>query len=251
MTPRRGLFLGLLLFFLTAMTLAGAENRLLVSAASSLAEVLESLAPEASKASGLPVLLNTGASGSLRTQIMAGAPVDVFIAADPSDIDALAADGLVVPASIRIFLGNSLVLIGEAGKGRGAEPRVLLSEARLLAIGNPETVPVGRYARQALGSLGLWELVAGKLLLGGSARQVLEYVKSGSVPLGVVFSTDARGAGVDILYSFPESSMTTPPRYAMAVIASSRHRDAALRFEAFLLGPASRKAFSSRGFVLP
>jgi molybdate transport system substrate-binding protein len=232
------------------------EAGILVSAAASLTDVLTALAPAAEKAVGARILLNFGASGILRRQIEEGAPADVFFSASNDDMDKLESQGLILSESRKPLLSNSLVLVGapDVRPARSvAELRTLLSAASLLAIGNPDSVPAGRYAAEALDSLGLSTVVKGRLVLGGNVREVLQYVLSGSAPLGIVFSTDALSAGSRIrtLFQFDRNAVQTPVVYPVAVVSASKKQQASIRLIEFLQGPVAREAFRKAGFTFP
>jgi molybdate transport system substrate-binding protein len=226
-----------------------------VSAASSLTDVLQSLGPEAESAAGAKVLFNFGSSGSLRKQIEEGAPADVFFPAAAEDMDRLAGAGLLAPDTRRDLLSNSLVLVGDKSTKKPrdvSELSALLAAARLVAVGNPDSVPAGRYAVQAFKSLGLQASTQGKLVLAGSAREALQFAESASAPLAVVFRTDAATLGprssLTILFEFPASALATPILYPVAVVAASRNRDSASKLVDFLAGKAAREAFAKAGF---
>lgn len=234
-----------------------ARPTLLVSAAISLSEVLTELNAEAQKAVGAEILLNFGGSGSLRKQIEEGAPVDVFFASSRIDMDELAKKHLVDAASRRDILSNAVVLVGDKGAPSPkdiAALRETLRSADLLAIGNPDSVSAGRYAMQALDSLGLRSLVEKKLVLGGNVREVLRYVESGSAPLGIVFLTDAKaisaGSSVGVLFRFPDGALEAPILYPVAVVSASRAKAAAKNYVDFLRGESARRAFERAGFVV-
>jgi molybdate transport system substrate-binding protein len=148
-----------------------------------------------------------------------------------------------------------MVLVGDAGTPLdGADGlRSLLAKAEFLAIGNPDSVPAGRYAVQALAAYGLYPVVEKKLVLGGTVREVLQFVESGSAPLGIVFVTDARsvkpGSPVRQLFVFPPDSLKTPILYPVAVVSASKSRDAATRLVDFFQGPAALQAFRAAGFI--
>lgn len=236
---------------------AGAQSKLTVSAASSLTDVLTALKAEAEKRVGVEILFNFGGSGTLRKQIEQGAPVDIFFSAASEDMDKLEKAGLVAPGTRRNLLSNAIVLIGDKTTGQPKDVealRPILSSASLLAIGNPDSVPAGRYAVQALKSLGLYPLVEKKLVLGGNVREVLQYVESGSAPLGIVFLTDAMtlkpSSPVGKLYVFPDSALTTPVFYPIAVMAGSSMKDKAASLIRFLSEDLARAAFAQAGFVV-
>ncbi len=250
------------LVFGSATAAAGQQQEILVSAAASLTDVLSGLAPQAEKSIGAKVLFNFGGSGALRKQIEDGAPVDVFFSASVEDMATLQAKGLVVAGTREDLLSNQVVLIG----GPAAEPlhgataaaarddlQALLEKTDLLAIGNPDTVPAGRYAVQALKRYGVYATVASRLALAGNVREVLQYVQNGSAPLGIVFATDALAApagSVKQLFVFPQGSLETPILYPVAVVSASKNKEKAARMIEFLKGDPARNAFRAAGFIL-
>jgi molybdate transport system substrate-binding protein len=253
---RRTLFLALVLSALAAAASAQAP-RLIVSAAASLTDVLGSLTDRAQAEVGATILWNFGGSGALRRQIEEGAPVDLFFSAASEDMDRLGEAGLLEPGTRVELLSNSLVLVGEGGLAPSQDAEALkaaLAGASLLAIGNPDTVPAGRYAVQTLKTLGLYSTVEKKLVLGGTVREVLQYVESGSVPMGIVFLTDALslkpGAHAGLLYRFPAEALPSPVDYPLAILAASKAKDKARLLLAFLQGSAAREAFSRAGFLV-
>jgi molybdate transport system substrate-binding protein len=236
----------------------GAAPEITLSAAASLTVVLERLHAEAERFVGATILLNFGASGTLRRQIEEGAPVDVFFSAAKEDMDVLQHQGLIVAATRRDLLGNSLVLIGLPGTKPVSNPqelRSLLESTSLLAIGDPEVVPAGKYAREALTAYCLYDLVLRKTAHAASVREVLQFVQSGSAPLGIVFLTDARSAkpagSIQTVFSFPNAVLPAPIVYPAAVVTASANPGAAERLIQFLGGPDARRAFQAAGFTLP
>jgi molybdate transport system substrate-binding protein len=131
--------------------------------------------------------------------------------------------------------------------------KALLMSAKLFAIGNPDAVPAGRYATQALKSLDLYSIVEKKLVLGGTVREVLQFVQSGSAPYGVVFLTDAMSvkpdSGIKVLYQFA-ANLSSPVIYPVAIVGASKNADKAAAFIAFLQTPAAKEAFKKAGFVV-
>jgi molybdate transport system substrate-binding protein len=233
------------------------KAEVIVSAASSLTDVLTTLKPEAEKRIGATILLNFGGSGALRKQIEEGAPVDLFFSAASEDMDKLEKAGLVVPSTRADLLSNAVVLVGDDTLAPPSDLdalKAMLAGASIVAIGNPDSVPAGRYAVQALKSLGLYPLVEKKLALGGTVREVLQYVESGSAPMGIVFMTDAMtlkpGSRVAQLYRFPESALQSPVLYPIAVMSASKVKDKASLLIAFLRESTAQEAFIKAGFVV-
>ncbi len=119
-----------------------------------------------------------------------------------------------------------------------------------LATGDPDNVPVGRYARSALTSLGVWNDVADRLVRAEDVRHALMFVARGEVPLGIVYETDARiDKRVRLVGLFPAESHL-PITYPVALTAEAGP-DAA-RFVEFIRSDTARSLFESYGFtVLP
>lgn len=222
---------------------------LTVSAATSLKDPLEDLkAIYGGQNPGVPVTLNFGSSGSLQRQIEEGAPVDLFISADQPQMDALEKKGLIVEASRRDLLANELVLI--AGKESRLEGFGDLAGggSDKIAIGVPETVPAGRYARETLTSLGIWEKIQPRLVLAGDVRQVLAFVETGSAGAGLVYRTDAgTGKGIKIVAAAPPGTHR-PIVYPLAVVKGTKHREEAEKFALFLSGGEAAGVFEKYGF---
>ncbi len=229
---------------------AHADQELIVSGAASLTNALPEVAGQFEKAHpGVKIVCNFAASGSLLQQIAQGAPVDVFAAADQKTMNQAQEKGLIVPASRKNFVSNSLVLIAPAGSslplaglGNLTSPAV-----KRVALGNPETVPVGRYTQEALTKAGLWEGLKPKFIYGESVRQVLDYVSRGEVDAGFVFATDvaiARGK-VKIVAA---AQGHQPIIYPVALVAASSKKALAQSFLDFMLSPAAREIFKKYGF---
>ena len=156
----------------------------MVSAAASVQDAMRELATIAK----IRVAFNFGASGMLAQQIQQGAPADVFLSAAPKPMDTLSAAGLIVEDTRRNLLRNQIVLIVPRDGG----PRAFsgLGSAKLIAMGEPESVPAGEYGRQVLIALGLWDRVQTKLAFAEDVRQVLAYVENGDADAGIVYATD-------------------------------------------------------------
>jgi molybdate transport system substrate-binding protein len=165
-----------------------------VSAASSLTNAFKTLAQQyETQHPETRVVLNFGASDVLMQQIVKGAPADVFASADQEAMDKAVAEKVIKAESRRDFVANQLVLIVPT---TGTVPVHALAdltkpEVKRVAIGNPASVPVGRYAKHALEAAKLWEPVSAKAVLAQNVRQALDYVARGEVEAGLVFATDA------------------------------------------------------------
>lgn len=184
----------LLVLTFSPLAAAQAPEEIIVSAAASLTNALQELGKqyEQSHPQG-KVVFNFAASGTLLQQLAKGAPVDVFASADQKTLDQAQEKDLIRVASRKNFASNRLVLIAPIGSQEGVTKVQMLTEPRLkrIALGNPAHVPAGRYAKEALVNLGLWEPLSDKYILGESVRQVMDYVSRGEVDVGFVYATDA------------------------------------------------------------
>lgn len=200
----------------------------------------------------IPVTTNFAASNPLLRQIEEGAPVDVFASADQATMDKAAAKKLIDEGSRVNFALNDLALITPAdGKAAIAGPEDLLKgDVRKIAIGNPESVPAGRYAKASLTSSGLWEKLGPKYIMGESVRQTLDYVSRGEVEAGIVYMTDARQAG-DKVRVVKVLEGHDPVSYPIAVIKSSAAPKEADAFIQFVLSDEGTKILEKYGFAKP
>lgn len=227
-----------------------------ICAAASLTEALEEIQGEYSKHSDDMILFNFAGSGTLCKQILEGAPCDLFISASKPDMDTLEEAGIIAPESRRNLLGNNLVLIGrtelsEVPAGIEEIADILCStEINSISIGVPDTVPAGRYAEEALESLGLWKQLHSKLILAKDVRQIVEYIETGNVDAGLVYKTDALLLkNGKVLGYMPEESHSVIV-YPAALIKESAQTDAAKSFYDFLMTDYAKDVFEKYGFTV-
>jgi molybdate transport system substrate-binding protein len=223
---------------------------LTISAAISLQNTLQEIAGLYHAAHpNVTVHLNVGASGTLQRQIEEGAPVDVFLSAAESEMDGLQSKGLIVADTRRNLLTNSVVLI--VPKGRTDIHRIqdlVQPSVRTIAIGNPQSVPAGKYAQEVLTHFGLYDTLKPKFVFAKDVRAVLTYVATENADAGIVYDTDALTTNqVTVVATAPPGSHQ-PVVYPVAVVAGSRNAAAAKEFESFLFGPESSAVFRKYGF---
>src|SRR6202790_1352470 len=222
-----------------------------VFAAASLTNVLQDLGDGFTKETSIPVRFSFAASSALARQIENGAPADVFFSADVEWMDYLQARNLIQPDTRHNVLGNRLVLIAptDSKVKLKIEPGFALATALgkgRLATGDPDAVPAGRYAREALTTLGVWAEVADRLVRADSVRSALAFVDRGEAPLGIVYDTDALiDKHVRVVDVFPDNS-NLPIVYPVAL--PSRATADAAKFVAYLRSPAGDIAFKAHGF---
>jgi molybdate transport system substrate-binding protein len=256
---RRKVFFGALAWALLsplALTLslpAAAADKVTIYAAASLTDALNAL--DTAYEARSPVVASFASSSTLARQIEAGAPAQVFISADTKWMDYLDGKGLIEAASRHNLLGNKLALIAPAVSpieplaiDRRLDWQRFLGADGRLAVGDPDHVPAGIYAKEALTSLGVWPLLAPRLARAEDVRGALALVERGETPLGIVYVTDARiSTSVKIVGVFPESSHS-PIVYPAAIVkgAASPAVEAYFRF---LASPQARTVFNRFGFA--
>ena len=254
--PNRGplvsCLMWLVLFSLTSAAADAGKPPVTVFAAASLSNVLQELGHGFTRETSIPVRFSFAASSALARQIENGAPADVFFSADLEWMDYLEMRRLIRSDTRRRALGNRLVLIAPAGSKvklkiePGFPLAAVLGKGRL-ATGDPDAVPVGRYARQALTALGVWNAVADRIVRADSVRSALAFVDRDEAPLGIVYETDALiDKRVRVVDVFPDDTHM-PIVYPIA-LTSGATADAA-RFVAYIRGPAGDAGFKAYGFT--
>ena len=234
------------------IALAQPSNEILVSAAISMKNAFEEIGRVYETLNrDAKVSFNFGASGDLARQIEGGAPVDVFVSASVTEMDDLDSKGLVLRGTRVNFARNRLVLVVPAGSGLKVTSFVDLQkpEIKKIAIGNPKTVPAGRYAEEVLRHYGVRDSLRERLVFAENVRQVLDYVARGEVDAGMVYSTDAmtRPKEVTLVATAPEGSHK-PILYPIAVIKGTKKENAARGLVSLVVSPEGRKILERHGF---
>ena len=235
---------------------ASAAEPVVVAAASSLTDVMEAIGALFAAEGHPEPRFSFAATSELVRQIEQGAQVDVFLSADAEWMDHLAEKSLVDPATRRNVATNTLVLVAPAGKplsitvGPGMDLRKALGDGRI-GIANPDGVPAGKYAKEALTAFGAWDALDGVIARTENVRAALRFVEAGEAAAAVVYETDALAAGdkVVIAGKFPPGSHTPIVYPAAAVKAGSA--DEARAFLDFLASDKAKTAFVAAGFGPP
>ncbi len=223
-----------------------------VFAAASLTNVLQDLGDSFTKDTAIPVRFSFAASSALARQIENGAPADIFFSADLEWMDYLQARNLIRRDTRHDVVANRLVLIAPVDSKieLTIEPHFALAAALRkgrLATGDPDAVPAGRYAREALTTLGVWNEVEDRLVRADSVRSALAFVDRGEAPLGIVYQTDALiDKRVRVVAVFPANSHL-PIVYPVALTSTAKTK--AAEFAAYLRGPAAAVTFKANGFT--
>jgi molybdate transport system substrate-binding protein len=224
---------------------------LTVSVAASLQNAMEELAAEFERERPeVRLNFNFGGSGTLAQQIESGAPADVFISAAPKPMDTLQAKGLIMAGTRRDLLRNQIVLIAPKNSaGPNSFADLAGGSVKLIALGDPGSVPAGDYGRQVLEAMHVWDQLQSRLVLAKDVRQVLSYVETGNADAGIVYATDARESNaVRVAATAPEGTHRAVV-YPAAVIQGSKNADAGRAFLDFLGGGTAREVYNRFGFM--
>lgn len=247
----------LLVFGILCATIAnGAQSKkpLIVFAAASLTDAVTEVSHAFTRETGVPIKSSFAASSTLARQIEAGASADVYFSADEDWMDYLEKKGFLAAGTRRNALGNQLVLVvpddSNIASVRLDSAQSFLSavQGARIATGDPDSVPVGRYAKAALTKLDVWEKVAPQLVRADNVRSALAFVARGEAPFGIVYLTDVRvEKNVRLAGTFP-TELHQPIRYLIAVTAQGNAH--ARRFVEFVVSKEATAIFERYGFSI-
>lgn len=229
------------------------EQSILVAAAASLKNAYEDeLIPMFEEQyPGVTVEGTYDSSGKLQTQIEEGLEADVFMSAATKQMKALDEEGMIASDTIVNLLENKIVLIVPAGSDSKIDSFEKIGDAASIALGDPESVPAGQYAKEALTNLNVWDSIQDKVSFGTNVTEVLNQVAAASADAGIVYATDAASKAdqVTVVAEAPEGSLEKKVIYPVAVVKATAHEDAAKAFVDFLQTPEAIAVFESYGFV--
>ena len=227
--------------------------QLTVFAAASATDVMREAGRRFEVSTGAKVVFSFDSSSNLARQIKLGSPADVFISADEQWMDDVAAAGAIIDGSRENLLANELVVIAPVGKEFTLELKKdfdfagRLPGVQRVAVGDPAHVPAGRYARQALDTLGWWSVIEPRLIPAQDVRAALRLVETREADAGIVYSTDVRHSSkVVVVASFP-SHLHKPIRYPIALC---RQSPAGVKFISFLRSAEMTEVFQKAGFTV-
>ena len=236
---------------LLACACAAPGAEITVSAAASLTDAFKEIgrAFEAQNPD-TDVRFNFGASDALVQQLAAGAPVDVLATADQDSMDKAAAQKLIEPATRTNFARNTLVTVVPADSTLVPEglPDLERADVERIALGNPESVPAGRYVRRVLERAGRWPAIAAKAVYAHTVRQALDYVARAEVDVAFVYATDAAIRKDRVRVAFTVAT-EVPITYPIAVVAGGTGE--ARRFLDYVPSPPGQAILARYGFLPP
>jgi len=228
-----------------------ARTELIISAAASLTDALKEIqkAYEGNH-TNIKLNFNFGASGTLAQQIIQGAPVDLFLSASTVHMKSLVDQQFIDASHQRNLLMNELVVIIPADRKVTVHKNEDLAkeEIKHVAIGIPETVPAGTYAKEALLHGNMWGPLQSRIVQGKDVRQVLTYVATGNAEAGFVYKTDAlTSKKVTIAFHVDPQTYTTV-EYPVGIIKATKHSKEALDFYTYLRSEEAQAVFVKFGF---
>lgn len=190
-------------------------------------------------------------SGKLQTQIESGIDADLFFSAAPKQMTALKDENLIDGDSVRILLENKIVLVVPSDEKDSYTKFEDVVNAQTVAVGDPESVPAGQYAKEALESLGLWDQISAKASLGTNVTEVLNWVSEGSADAGIVYATDAatKKDTLAVIAEAPEGSLAQKVIYPAGIVTGSTKKEAAQLFLDFLASDEASAIFEEYGFT--
>jgi molybdate transport system substrate-binding protein len=210
-------------------------------------------------------------SGKLQLQIEEGLDADIFFSAAPKQMENLIQEDFILPDTRVDLLQNKLVLIVPSDTMLGLTKFEEIGKAEMIAIGDPNSVPVGQYAKEALTNLGIWEEVSKKASFGTNVTEVLSWVAAGSADAGIVYATDAiaNPMGIKVISEAPKDSLKSKVIYPVAIVnkleqqegilmdnnqmdniqKDSIQLDAAKKFLEFLSSKKAMEVFKKYGFT--
>lgn len=220
-----------------------------ISAAASLKEAMAKIEEEYKKVNeNVTLAVNYGASGSLQQQIEQGAPCDVFISAGQKQMKALDEAGLLLDGTYKDLLENDLVLIAPKDSDVSNLDDLNTDKVKHIAVGEPSSVPAGKYADEVLVNLDLKDKIKDKLVFAKDVKEVLAWTQSGNAEVGFVYYSDTINTdNVKIVETTPSTSHSAIV-YPIAVIKESKKPEAAKEFEDFLLSKDGQVILKDFGY---
>ncbi|MDD2494033.1 MAG: molybdate ABC transporter substrate-binding protein [Tissierellia bacterium] len=229
---------------------ADLQNTILLAAAASLKNCMEDeiIPLFEEKNSNVKVEATYDSSGKLQTQIEEGADVDVFMSAAMKQMNALNEKSLIKDNSIVELLENKIVLIVPKDSEKEIKSFEEILNADTIAVGDPESVPAGQYAKEVFESLKIWNDVLAKSSLGTNVTEVLNWIAEGSADAGVVYSTDAASnENVQVVSEAPQGSVSKII-YPVGIVNTTTKEDSARLFVEFLRSQEVISIFEKYGF---
>lgn len=222
-----------------------------ILAAASLTDSLDEIITEYEKDADCTITPSYAGSGDLVQQIEGGAPCDIFISASKANMDQLEEGGYIDTETRQDMLTNTLTLIATAEKKDAVSMDSLTSdEVGTIAVGEPETVPAGKYASQVFDNMKIADHLTDKIVYAKDVRAVLNYVETGDADCGFVYKTDALLLDEEngVIVEDVDSSLHDPIVYPAAIMKEAPQAESAADFYEFLQTDFAKEVFEKYGF---
>lgn len=253
----KGAFFALLLAVVCLFATIASAGELTVAAAADLSLALQPIVENFQRQTGATVRLSFGSSGDFFNQIQNGAPYDVFLSADLGYPQKLATLGVADGGSLRTYAVGRLVLWVENSSKLDLDRQGMQAltdpSVQKIAIANPQHAPYGRAAVAALRHFGMYDKLAGRLVLGENVGQAAQFAESGNAQVGIIALAHALAPSVRSLgrYWLVPTDSYPALNQGVVIISRSRNRTVAEQFLKYLAGPESQAIFRQFGFEAP
>ena len=227
------------------------ETGPVVLAASSMQEGLTAAADDWAAHGHPRPVLSFASSSAVARQVSEGAPADLVVTSDDRWIEWLAQRDALAGEPVPLVANSLVVVVPASAPGPNSLSQFAAHEsAGRLAIGEPESVPAGEFARAALRNMGLWDEVSSRVAPGENVRASLALVERGEAALGIVYASDAAASDRVRIVETIEPAMHPPIIYYAALVSRARHEDTRA-FLDYLVSPRGQRAIVAKGFALP
>lgn len=220
-----------------------------ISAATSLKEALGEVKTEFQKVKpNVTLTFNFGASGSLQQQIEQGAPCDIFISAGQSQMKALDEKSLLLENTKKDLVKNDLVLVGPKDTTITGLSDLNTDKIKNIAVGEPKSVPAGKYADEVFQSLGIKDAISSKLVFAKDVKEVLAWSTSGNADVGFAYKSDALSRDNAKIIETVPGDKHSPIKYPIGILKASKNADISKEFEDFLFSDTCKNIFEKYGY---
>ncbi|MBC2857188.1 molybdate ABC transporter substrate-binding protein [Cetobacterium sp. 2A] len=235
------------LFFISTLSHSKSQNQIIISSAISLKEVVDELVIEYKRENpndNIEFLTNFGASGSLRMQIENGAPVDIVMFADTKNVNKLKEQDIIASDDIIQVIYNSITLIGYKPLNNIGE-----LNGKLIALGQPELVPLGDYSKEYLENVGLFEDIKTNIIFTKDAKAVFNYVEQGEVDYGIIYGNEIKNLKNSKIILELDNDKYTKPKYSFAILKENKNLTNE-KFFKFLQSNQAKIIYTKNGFKI-
>lgn len=237
----------LLVSFMVILFGCGKEEKkeITISAAASLKEVMNEIILEFEKENkDIKININLGGSGALKNQIISGAPVDIVFFASQTDLKDLDEKGMIEKNYNEDILKNRMVI---AGKEKIDDLSKIKNHK--IAIGTPETVPAGKYAKEVLNNSNLWNEVQENIVFSKDVRSAMQYVEIDEVDYAFIYKTDAKIMKNGIISFIVPETLHKPIIYSYGIIKDKNSKEV-IKFYEFLKSEYSQSLYEKYNFEI-